>query len=564
MKKIILLLTCGLAFCTGTAQTLPKWANQAKKAVFSVITYNKDNKILNTGNGFYIDEEGTAVSDYSLFKGADHAVIVTADGKELPVRYIMGANDLYDVIKFKTGVNKKSATLDPAVQGGKTGEQIYLLPYSTQKSVEGQTGTITKVDTISNESLYYTLNMKTTEKTVSCPIMNAEGQVIGMLQKNTEADSPESYAIGISFVKGLSISALSGSDMALNSIGIKKGLPEDESQALVYLYISSSQLNGEDYLELLNDFISRYPNNMEGYLRRASFYLSQEGRGADAEKDLKEMFNVATKKEEAHYNAAKLLYDYNLSLGEKQPYSDWNFDKALKEINEAVALAPEGLYLQLQGDIYFAMKKYPEAVTSYEAVNTTNMESASSFYSEAKAKELAKADIKEIIALMDSAVSKFNEPYGKDAVPYLYERARFRSEAGMHREAVKDYNDIYDAVLGQVGAEFYLTRIHAEMQCRMYQQAINDINKAVELEPQNVEYWLEKGGIHLRVNQLDEAVTALQKVLNLDPKNAGAYRMLGYTQIQQKKNKEGMANLEKAKELGDKVAEDLLQKYSKK
>lgn len=69
MKKIILLLTCGLAFCTGTAQTLPKWANQAKKAVFSVITYNKDNKILNTGNGFYIDEEGTAVSDYSLFKG---------------------------------------------------------------------------------------------------------------------------------------------------------------------------------------------------------------------------------------------------------------------------------------------------------------------------------------------------------------------------------------------------------------------------------------------------------------------------------------------------------------
>lgn len=52
--------------------------------------------------------------------------------------------------------------------------------------------------------------------------MNAEGQVIGMLQKNTEADSPESYAIGISFVKGLSISALSGTDMALNSIGIKK------------------------------------------------------------------------------------------------------------------------------------------------------------------------------------------------------------------------------------------------------------------------------------------------------------------------------------------------------
>lgn len=30
------------------------------------------------------------------------------------------------------------------------------------------------------------------------------------------------------------------------------------------------------------------------------------------------------------------------------------------------------------------------------------------------------------------------------------------------------------------------------MQCRMYQQAINDINKAIEMEPKNVEYWVEK------------------------------------------------------------------------
>ena len=51
-----------MSFLTGFSQELPKWANKAKKAVFSVITYNKDNQILNTGNGFYIDEQGTAVS----------------------------------------------------------------------------------------------------------------------------------------------------------------------------------------------------------------------------------------------------------------------------------------------------------------------------------------------------------------------------------------------------------------------------------------------------------------------------------------------------------------------
>ena len=63
-------------------------------------------------------------------------------------------------------------------------------------------------------------------------------------------------------------------DFTLNSIGIKKGLPEDESQALVYLYMAASTLDRDSYLGLLNDFISQYPENQEGYLRRATCYIN--------------------------------------------------------------------------------------------------------------------------------------------------------------------------------------------------------------------------------------------------------------------------------------------------
>ena len=47
----------------------------------------------------------------------------------------------------------------------------------------GQNGTVTKIDSISNDSFYYTLNMKTTDKTISCPIMNAAGEVIGTISE---------------------------------------------------------------------------------------------------------------------------------------------------------------------------------------------------------------------------------------------------------------------------------------------------------------------------------------------------------------------------------------------
>jgi Flp pilus assembly protein TadD len=83
------------------------------------------------------------------------------------------------------------------------------------------------------------------------------------------------------------------------------------------------------------------------------------------------------------------------------------------------------------------------------------------------------------------------------------------------------------------------------------------------MAPEEAEYWTEKGAVHLRVNQLDEAVAAFSKSLTLDDKQASVYRMLGYCQALQKKKKEACANFAKAKELGDEVVDQLIEKYCK-
>ena len=83
VKTILILSLCLLAQ-RGMAQA-PKWVEKAKQAVFSVVTYDQNDKILNTGNGFFISEDGVALSDYTLFKGAKRAVIVNSEGKQMPV-----------------------------------------------------------------------------------------------------------------------------------------------------------------------------------------------------------------------------------------------------------------------------------------------------------------------------------------------------------------------------------------------------------------------------------------------------------------------------------------------
>lgn len=566
MKKILWICICCFVSQWTTAQVTPKWAEKAKKAVFSIITYDKENKIKATGNGFYINANGTALSDYTLFEGADHATIITTDGKQQPVESISGANSMYDVVKFNTPMAKKQEVLTIASQPAKVGETIYLLPYSTQKATTCQTGKVVSVDSIGNNSFYYTLELATNEKTVSCPIMNANGEVLGLIQKSVSEDKKESYAIGASFGAALSVTALSANDRSLYNIGIKKALPDTEEQALIYLFISSSTLERDAYLQLLNDFLDQYPNSYDGYVRRATLYMGENDieQYPMAEDDLEKAIEVATNKSEAYFNVAKTIHAYLISLGEKEPYEAWSYGKALDIVRKAIKEDPQPLYIQLEGDILFADQKYSEAYQSYEKVNQSEMASPATFYSAAKTKQLIEGtDYNEIIALMDSAIVRFTKPYTSEAAPYFYERADMKAQAGKYKEAVMDYNNFYDALQGAVTAAFYFQREQSELQCRMYQQAINDINKAVEMEPGNAMYWTEKGSVHIRFNQLDEAVAALNKAITLNNQDGATYRLLGYCQVKQKKNKEACANFAKAKELGDTVVDKLIEKYCK-
>lgn len=566
MKKTIWICMCCLMTQWSAAQVAPKWAEKAKKAVFSIVTYDKENKIKSSGNGFYIGMDGTALSDYTLFEGAHRATLVTADGKQLEVTSISGANSLYDVVKFRTPVEKKHTALTLATQPAKVGETVYLLPYSTQKSSTMQRGKIMSVDSIGNNSFYYTLEMTTSEKTVSCPIMNENGEVLGLIQKSSSDKEKESYAIGAGFGAALSISALSLNDPALQSISIKKSLPETEEQASVYLFMAASMMNVDDYQVLLNDFLQQYPDNYDGYLRRAALYMSgtDVANYALADEDLEKAIKVGSNKAEVYYNVAKTIHNYRLNLNGKEPYENWGYEQALEYVRKAIQEDALPVYIQLEGDILFAQQKYEEAFVCYDKVNQTSMASATTFYSAAKTKQLIEgADFNEVIALMDSAVARFTKPYTSEAAPYFFERAEMKAMAGKYREAVIDYNTFYDALQGSVTATFFFQREQSEIQCRMYQQALNDINKAVEMEPENVTFWIEKGSVHIRFNQLDEAVEALTKAISLDPTDGAAYRMLGYCQAKQNKNEEACANFAKAKELGDEVVEQLMEKYCK-
>lgn len=549
----------------GMAQT-PKWVEKAKRAVFSVVTYDKDDKILNTGNGFFVSEDGIAVSDYALFKGAQRAVIIDTEGRQMPVLNIMGADDMYDVVKFRVDITgKKVNSLTLATAPPAAGSEIYLLPYSTQKDRSCTFGHVKSIDKMVGNYFYYTLQLRLKEKMVSCPLVTAEGSVFGLAQKSSGQDTTTvCYAADVRYAMDQKISALSYTDFALKDIGIKKALPDTEEQALVFLYMASAQLPSDKYAEVLNDFVEQYPNSADGYMRRAVNRASMSDAVSMqlVEVDMDRALELAQDKAGIRFERAKLVYNYVLNNSEKT-YDNWTLDKALEEIREAVVLQPLPVYIQLEGDILFSKQDYASALSCYEQVNRSSLASPASFFRTAQTKEMMQAPVEEIVALLDSCVSRCPMPYTDATAPYLLARAQALLNAGQARRSMLDYDAYFKAVDGKVNDSFYYYREQASLQAHQYQRALDDLAKAIELNPKELLYRAELAVVNIRVGRSEEAVKVLQEALQIDPSYSEAYRLMGLAYIYLKKKNEACEALAKAKELGNENVDDLIEKNCK-
>lgn len=567
MKKLLLLV---MAFCLSIpsilAQNVPGWLDKATKAVFSIITYDKDDNILNNGNGFFISNDGVALSDYSTFKGAKRAVAVGIDGKQMPISLIMGANELYDVVKFRVEVPKSVSALSLASTPVANDGEVYLIPYSTQKSKTCTSGKVSSSSKIESKYNYYTLAMSIGDKMVSCPIANSNGEVIAIAQKSVGNSSTNTgYGLDAAFGSSLSISVVSFNDANLRAIGIKKDLPEKEDQALVYMYMASSLYSNEDYTTMLNDFVAKFPDSSDGYLRRATNYVANDKDGsviALADKDLETAIKIAKNKDDALYNRAKLIFDY-LQFEHQNPYKPWTLDRALTDIREAIATNPLPLYVQLEGNILFGQKNYTEALTSYQKVNQSNISSPASYYNTAMTLQMLKHDSKEVLAMMDSCITHCPSPMTRESAPYLLTRAQLYMDNKMFRPALADYTNYYETMNGNVNDVFYYYREQAALGAHQYQLALDDIQAAVDSKPNDMVYLVEQAALNLRVGRSDVAVKQLQNAITVDPKYPEAYRILGLCYIEQKKNQDACTNFNKAKELGDPNAQAMIDKYCK-
>ena len=552
MKKRIILII--LATLPLLAMAQPAWVKKATKSVFTLKTFAEDGSLIGSSNGFFTSANGDAVSNFTPFKGAARAVVIDAAGKEMPVVSIVGVNDMYDVVKFR--VSGKTQPLTISTGATTVGSQVWLLPYHEVKAVPA--GVVRKAETFQGEYEYYTVAMTMPANTVSTPLINQAGQVIGLMQQPASDKDTLSYAVSARFADSLKVSGFGMNEATLLMTKIKKELPDDLKEAVLALYMANTRQDSAAYVALIEDFITKFPKAAEGYLYRAQLKAGNNDF-AGAESDMEIMIKNATDKDDAHYNYARMIYNKNIFQAD-QKYDNWSMDKALDEIRLANTLNPQPMYRQMEGNILFAQKKYAEAYDIYNQLTTTNLKSAEVFFSAARCKEMLK-DTTAMLALMDSAMSTFTKPYLKEAAPYLWARAQARLGAKKFREAIADMNDYEELMMANINDNFYYIRHQAEIEGRLYQQALNDITRAIVMNPKETFYYAEKASLEIRVGMYDNAIATAKESLSIDPNDSDGYMFLGVAQCLKGNKKEGIPNLQKSKDMGNLQAEKLIEKY---
>ena len=149
-------LTIVLSSCKMTLKDIVK---EAEQATFVIYTYDEYGTPKGIGSGFFIDKEGTGITNYHVLDGAVKAVLKTSDEEKYEINQVIASDRKWDIAKFtiKNDKNKTFNYLKFSNKEIEKGDKVYNIssPMGLEASVsegivsslrsDGQHGNIIQV-----------------------------------------------------------------------------------------------------------------------------------------------------------------------------------------------------------------------------------------------------------------------------------------------------------------------------------------------------------------------------------------------------------------------------------
>ncbi len=262
-----------------------------------------------------------------------------------------------------------------------------------------------------------------------------------------------------------------------------------------------------DAEKALSKTIEISPNYLEAYKIRAIVYM----RLFDFRKSIEDFSKIIEKNDQdgaALFNRANCYY----RLGE--------FDKALKDYTRAEKLkyGIPSVYFN-RGIVYMKLGKRKQAIAEFEK-----------YLKHPNATRWEKMRVRRTIAQLKEPSKSF----------------RFKPRNTQNQQ--KQFNSEF-----KINADAYFSIAAAFLRQKNYKQALQNIEKAIQANPQNSEYYRLKGICLRELKQPDKALANFNKAIELAPDNAMAFASRGIAFYNAKKYRRALRDLNKAIQLDKSV-----------
>jgi tetratricopeptide (TPR) repeat protein len=220
-----------------------------------------------------------------------------------------------------------------------------------------------------------------------------------------------------------------------------------------------------------------------------------------------EAFDKAVKKfpnnNEAYYNRGKLYYERN------------QLPQALKDMNKALELAKNVDYYVARGTIYIKTGDLQAAMSDLtEAIKIDSTDNKANSYLGIAYSQTGKTDL--AIQYLRKAISRSKSDYFSN-----YILGRIYYSKGMFGDAIKSFSSAFEYCLDDnMASQILLLRGECYVNLNNFKSAMNDINEAIKLSPDNPLLYFEKGRLLLESGNNMEGIALLQKAEKLGSKEA--------------------------------------------
>jgi len=202
-------------------------------------------------------------------------------------------------------------------------------------------------------------------------------------------------------------------------------------------------------------------------------------------------------------------------------------DEALKDFDRAVALSPNyGPAYNNRGNARVALGQYDLAFQDFRKAVERMPQSAVPFngrgmaHAELKRYHAAVRDLSRAISLNTKYVAAYRH------------RADAYFALGMYREAVSDATEVFNLEPELSDPDLLMLRARAYVGDKKLNQALDDLNKAIEAKPDWVDAYIERGMVFTGARRFDDAIGDFNRAIELDPRNLKAYAMRASAKLQ--------------------------------